>query len=361
MRRAALPQRARRAIACGLAALPIALAIGIGTGSAAAQAAQPSGKPVRVIVPYGAGGLIDAGVRIVTSHMATTLNAPIVVENKPGANANIGAAAGAQAPADGHTLLATAAYFTTNPVVESGLRWSPEQLAPLARFALSPSVVVVSAASPYRSLQELLLAAHAAGKVSAGESGPGASQTMVKDLLADSAGVSFLTVQYAQGGTSYVTDLLNGDVTMGVIPINVGLGLVQGGRARALAITSQARLPMLPDTPTMAEAGYPDASIDSWIGFHVPAGTPPEAVRRLAGAVQAATQDDGVRQRLATAGAQAAFLDTPSFTAFLRQDQQRAHRFMKLRQSQSQSQSERPRPGPGPTPKLSANANANVR
>lgn len=289
------------------------------------------GKPIHIIVPYGAGGLIDSMTRIVATEMSVLLDAPIVIENKPGANANIGAALVARADPDGHTLLASSSYFTTNPLVEEQLSWERAQFTPVARFALAPSLVVVGRDSPYPSLRALLDAARANTRITAGESGPGASQTMVKDLLQDAASVQFVSVRYAQGGTSYVSDLISGTVDMGVVPMNVGLGLAQGGKVHALAITSAARSPLLPDTPTLAELGVPDASISSWIGFHAPAGTPPDAIKRIADAVEKATQNASVRQRLATTGADEAYLGTAAFSAFLDEDQARGQRFAALR------------------------------
>ena len=133
-----------------------------------------NGKPFRVIVPYGAGGLLDTVTRAVVSKMAVDMDATFVVENKPGANANVGAAHAARASADGRVLLASGNYITTNPQVEASLAWSPQQLTPIARFALSPNVLVVPKASPYRTLQELLAAARKDRSISIAESGPGA-------------------------------------------------------------------------------------------------------------------------------------------------------------------------------------------
>lgn len=288
-------------------------------------------RPVRVVVPYGTGGLIDVMTRIVTARMSETMGVPIVVENRPGGNANIGAALVAGAEPDGTTILASSSYFTTNPLLEPKLRWSTEQFAPVARFAISPSAVVVSDASQYKTLQEMLEAAKTPKQVTTAEAGPGASQTMVKDLLADLAGVEFLTVQYAQGGTTYLADLAAGTISMGVIPMAVALGPIKGGRLRALAITSDARSAHLPDTPTLAETGFAGAAVNSWVGFHVPVKTSPELIQRLAEAVAEATSNEDVKSRLAGAGARDAYLDTSAFRDFLQRDLERGNRFVKLR------------------------------
>lgn len=291
------------------------------------------GKTFRVIVPYGAGGLLDTVTRAVVSKMALSMDAPFVVENKPGANANVGAAYAARSSADGRVLLASGNYVTTNPQIEEDLSWSSQQLTPIARFGLSPNVVVVPNASPYRTLQELLAAAKKDRSISIAESGPGAPQTMVNMVLADSASVRFLAVQYAQGATAIVPDLVGGRVDMAVIPIGVALGLVNGGQLRALAITSATRSRQLPNTPTMAESGVPAAAISSWVGLHAPAGTSPEMVRRLSDAAREAMSDEVVTRTLANTGTQVGYLDTPSFRAFLNGELEQGRRFSKLRKA----------------------------
>ncbi|CAN7781729.1 tripartite tricarboxylate transporter substrate binding protein [Cupriavidus necator] len=288
-------------------------------------------KPIRVIVPYGAGGLLDTVTRAVVGRMAVIMDTAFVVENKPGANANVAAAYVARAPSDGHVLLATGNYVTINPQIEANLAWSPRQLTPVARFALAPNVLVVPMASPYRTLQDLLTAAKKDRSISIAEAGPGAPQTMVTLVLANSASVRFLAVQYAQGATSIVSDLIGGRIDMTVMPMNVALGLVNAGQVRALAITSATRSSQLPDTPTMAETGVPAAAINSWVGFHAPAGTPPEMVRRLAVALREATSDESVKRALANTGNQIEYLDTTSFAAFLNGNAEQARRLAKLR------------------------------
>ena len=288
-------------------------------------------KPFRVIVPYGAGGLLDTVTRAVVSRMAVIMGTTFVVENKPGAHANVAAAYVARAPSDGHTLLATGNYITTNPQIEANLAWSPKQLTPVARFSVSPNVLVVPKASPYRTLQELLTAAKKDRSISIAEAGPGATQTLVNLVLADSASVRFLAVQYAQGATSMVSDLIGGRIDMAVMPMNVALGLSNGGQARALAITSATRSGQLTDIPTMAEAGVPAAAIDSWVGMHAPAGTPPEMVKRLADALRQATSDEAVKRTLGNTGSQVEYLDTTSFDAFVNSNVEQARRLAKLR------------------------------
>lgn len=259
---------------------------------------------------------MDVMSRIMATRMAQTLGQPVVVENRPGANANIGPAYVAQAPADGRTLLATASYFSTNPLIESNLQWSPRQLVPVARFGISPNLYVVPAKSSASTLKDFLAQAKTTPGMPVMDAGRGATQTMVQMVLEDAAKVTFTHVQY-RGGVSYVPDIISGTLSGGVVPFNVALGLVKNGDLKALAITSAKRSALLPNVPTMAEAGFPEAGIDSWLGYHVPAGTPPDVVKRLMTAVEEAAANADVRTRFATLGAESAYLDTGAFEAFL--------------------------------------------
>ena len=296
---------------------------------ALAQTDSTSTQPVRIVVPYAVGGLIDVMNRVMAHRMSQTLGQPVVVENRPGANANIGPALVVQAPPDGRTLLASASYFSSNPLIEAKLQWDPKSLVPVARFAMSPNIMVVPRSSPANTLKELLALAKESPGMPVMDAGRGAPQTMVQEVLQDSAQVRFTPIQY-KGGTSHVPDLVAGTLSAGVVPFNVALGLVKNGDLKALAVTSKERSPLLPDVPTMAESGFPEAGIDSWLGFHVPVGTPPDVVRRLVAAVEEAAGDAGVRERLSSLGAQSAFLDTAAFDAFLLEDLTRARRLVRL-------------------------------
>ena len=223
-----------------------------------------SGKLTRNVVPYAAGGVSDVANRIMASRMVQLLGHAVIVENRPGANANIGPAFVTQAAADGQTLLASSSYFTINPLVERNLQWDPKRFVPVARFAVSPNVIVVPASSPFNLLKDLVAAAKAKPGMLVPESGVGASQTIVKENLQDAAQIKFLAVQY-KGGVSYVPDLLNGTLAMGIVPLNVGLGLVKGGQLKALAITGKKRSALLPEIPTLNESGYPSANAETWL------------------------------------------------------------------------------------------------
>ncbi len=290
------------------------------SAAAAASVAQPfPNKALRVIVPYPVGGAVDVMTRFVTNHMAQTLGQPIVIDTRPGANANIGPEAAARAAPDGYTLLASATFLVVNPLLETGLRWAPRDFVPVARFTQAPNILVVPASHPSKSVAEFVAAAKAAPGLPVGDSGPGAPQTIAVELLKRAAGVEFQSVGY-KGGPPILGDLINGQLAMAVLPLNVAMSSIAGGRVRALATTSNRRSPLLPDLPTMAESGYPDVTVISWYGFHVPTGTPPEVIRRIADAVGAAAADDATRSRTATAGGEISFLETEPFRKVLDED-----------------------------------------
>jgi len=302
-----------------------ALALGV----AALAHAQPfPSKPIKVVVPYPVGGAVDVMTRLITSHMQQTLGQPVIVENRPGANANIGPDVVSKAAPDGYTVLATATYLIANPLVETGLRWTPKELVPVARFTVAPNVVVVPGGSPSSTVQALVAAAKARpGELNYGEAGPGAPQTMAIEMLKKVAGIDMQSVMY-KGSPPVIADLINETLSMSVLPLNVAMGAISGGRIKALASTSNRRSSLIPDVPTMAEVGYPDVTVISWYGLHVPAGTPPEVIAKLSAAVRAAAAAEEVRTRTAGVGGEIAFLDTAAFDAFLREDEVRWQKFV---------------------------------
>ena len=301
--------------------------LGCLSGGGAGAQGWPA-KPVRVIVPYPAGGVVDVMTRALTIRLATDLGQPFVVESKPGAGANIAAEFVANAPADGYTLLVSAPYIINNPMLETGLRWQPKDFVPVARYALSPSFILVPPASPARTVKDYVALARAKPGLAVGDGGAGSTQSMATQMLAVVAGFTFEAIGY-KGAPPVIPDLINGALSMSIIPSTVAIPQVTSGKLRALANTSAKRSPLLPDVPTIAEAGFPEVTVESWYAFHVPTGTPREVVQRLSAAVGAAAAAPEVQARLATAGGEAAFLGTADFESFLRSDTERWQRFAK--------------------------------
>ena len=316
---------ARRSTLAALAALAAAAA---GPARGQAAGAWPT-RPVRVVVPYPAGGVVDVLTRAVTASMGPVLGQPVIVEARPGANANIGADAVATAAPDGHTLLVSASFLVNNPMIETGLRWKPSDFVPIARFALSPSYLVVPATSPARTVQELVELIRRSPGAQYGEGGAGSPQSMSTQMLATVAGLRIEPVLY-KGAPPIVPDLIAGSLAFAVLPSTVAIPPVKSGRLRALANTSAKRSPGLPDVPTIAEAGFADATVLSWYGLHAPAGTPAAAIRRIDEAVAAAAGSAEVRERLEAAGGEAGYLGGADFVAFMAEEQKRWARFVQL-------------------------------
>lgn len=303
----------------------VVLAASLATSPGVHAQAWPS-KPVRVIVPYPAGGVVDVMTRAVTVRLASDLGVAFVVESKSGAGANIGAEAVANAAPDGYTLLVSAPYIINNPLLESGLRWQPKDFVPVTRYALSPSFILVPNSSTARTVKDYVALARTKPRPPVGDGGAGSTQSMATMMLARVAGIDFELIGY-KGAPPIIPDLINGLVSMAIIPSTVAIPQVQAGKLRALANTSDKRSPQLPDVPTIAEAGFPDVTVLSWYGFHVPAGTPREVIQKLSAAVGTACANAEVQSRLAAAGGEAGYQATADFEAFLRSDSERWNRF----------------------------------
>ncbi len=294
-----------------------------------AQAAYPS-RPIRVIVPYAAGGVVDIQTRALTQSLQVELGQPVVVEVKPGASGNIAAELVARAPADGYTLIVSASFMINNPLLETGLRWAPRDFVPIGRFALSPSYFVVPASSSARNVKEFVeLARKANPPWQYADGGTGTPQTMANEVFKTVAGIALEPVMY-KGAPPVIPDLLNGMVAMTISPSTVAIPHVKSGGLRALANINSRRSPQLPDVPTIAEAGYPEATALSWYGLHAPAGTPPEVLAVLEAAMRKATATSEVKERLANAGGEEAFLGTRDFVEFLKTDAARWEKLVKI-------------------------------
>jgi tripartite-type tricarboxylate transporter receptor subunit TctC len=252
---------------------------------AAGQQPYPS-RPVRVVVPYPAGGGVDVMARIVAARMGDLLGQPVVIDNRPGASANLGPDHVAKSRPDGHTLLASATYLVTNPLLEEGLSWRPGDLQPVARLTTTPNLFVVGASAPFRTLPDFVAHARANPGVPVATSGSGSPQTMAVELLRARARLDFNLVPY-RGAPPVMSDLLNGTVAMSVLPLGAVMGMLQAGQLRPLAAASAARSPLMPEVPSMTEAGYPELTMVSWYGLHAPAGTPDSVKTRCAAATPA--------------------------------------------------------------------------
>ncbi|MCO4889491.1 tripartite tricarboxylate transporter substrate binding protein [Cupriavidus sp. WGtm5] len=270
-------------------------------GGSDAAAADFPGKPIRYVVPFAAGGLTDIMARMVGHQLSEEWKKPIVVDNRPGGNANIGAEQVAKAPPDGYTWLAVTLTHASNVTLFPKPPFSMQKdLVPVARIASSPMMVVVPASSPIKSMKDLAAAAQQS-KLNAGSSGNGTPPHLTLALFESQTRTSFTHVPY-KGGAPSMTDLIGGQIDVVFSNFPESLAYVKGGKLRALAVTTRERHPLLPDVPTVAEAGYPELIVENWTGLMMPAGTPRPIVDKVAASVARMLAAESVRGRIVTAG-----------------------------------------------------------
>jgi len=270
--------------------------------SAMAQAAYPS-KPITLVVTYPPGGGADAMARLIGPKMGEALGQSIVIENRPGASGQIGAAAVAKAPPDGYTLMLDASSFSVNPSLYPKLPYdSSKAFLPIGVVALFPNVVLVNANFPAKSIAELTAAARK-GKdaVSYASSGNGSAQHLAGALFESAAKVDMVHVPYKGGGPA-LNDVIGGQVPLFFGNLASTLQHIQSGKLRALAVTSEKRSPILPDVPTLGEAGLKGTEIYEWNAVFAPANTPETVMRKLAAAFQQALDSPEVKARVAQLG-----------------------------------------------------------
>jgi len=256
----------------------------------ALAAVLPSGRAVagyperivKIVVPFAPGGGTDSVARTLAQEMARDLGQSVIIENKPGAGTIIGTQAVATSEPDGYTLLMETFANAVNPSLNSKLPYDPHNdFAPVALVARSFNIVVVNAKSPYRSIADLIAAAKSEpDKLSYGTYGTGTSAHLAGELFKSMAKVNLTTVPY-KGAAPAITDLLGGQIQVMFTTVASAASLIAGGQLRALAVTSVERSPAFPDVPTVAEAGVPGYSAESWYGLFAPAKTPSAIIDRL--------------------------------------------------------------------------------
>lgn len=290
-------------------------------GAAFAQA-YPT-KPIRVIVPYPAGGATDFFARTVFPKMGEGLGQPMVVENRPGAGTAIGASEVARSAPDGYTLLlGDAGTFAFNPTLYKKLSYDPvKDFAPVSltgRFALiltvNPNTLKVS------SVKEFVdLAKSQPGKIDYGAPGPGSPIHLAMELFRARAGLVMTPIPY-KGGADALNDLIGGRIGTMFLDIASGLPQIRGGKVRALAVASEKRVAALPDLPTIGESGYPGFEAWAWQGFVAPASTPREVVAKLNAEFQKVMADAAMRQKLAESGFEPQTSTPEQFTAYMKSE-----------------------------------------
>jgi len=294
----AFPCRPARRLACALfAALALMLA-------QAARAEYPD-QPVRLVVPFPAGGGADTLARIIMPKVGQHLGKPIVIDNRPGAGGNVGSELVARAAPDGYTLLyGTNGTLAINATLYGNLRFDPvKDFAPVSPMTLIAAMLVVHLDFPVQTVAELIRYAKAhPGKVNFGSAGNGTTSHLAGELFKTMADVDIVHIPY-RGGAQAATDLIGGQVQMMIEVMPNAYPLVRGGKVRGLAVTTARRFPAAPEYPTIDESGLPGFEVSAWDGVLAPAGTPPAIVDRLNAAIRRALDDPEVREALLAHGA----------------------------------------------------------
>lgn len=282
------------------ARLGIALTAAVLT-TGAALAAYPD-KPVKLVVPFSPGGGTDLIARTLGTGMSQTLGQPVIIENKPGAGTIIGTDAVAKSPADGYTLVVASFAHAVNPSLMPKLPYAADKaFTPVMLIGKGPNVLVVRADSPYKSVNDVVAAARAQPeKLSYASQGNGTSAHLAGEMFTNLAKVKMTHVPYKGAGPA-ITDLLGGQVDMMFATASAVATFIEGGKLRALAVTSADRSPALKGVPTVAET-VPGYAVESWYGLYAPAGTPADVVAKLNAAAKKAAQSPDFRKRIESEG-----------------------------------------------------------
>lgn len=292
-----------------IASITLALACGAGQG-----ADFPS-RPVRVIVPNPAGGTVDIVARTLAQSMAPALGQPVVVDLKPGGDTIIGTEAAARASADGHTVVIVGTSFAFNPIVHKLPYDTAKDFVPVARLVKLPLVIAVHPSVPARSLTELIeLAKRTPGSL---DYASFATARLAGEMFKAHAGIDLHAIPY-QGGVQATTAVVGGHVKVLAGPLSDAIPHLNGGRLRALAVTSLERAEAVKEVPTVAESGYPGFEFVNWMGMMAPAATPAATLERLAREARLALDKPEARANLARIGVAPAYLDGAAFGDFVR-------------------------------------------
>jgi tripartite-type tricarboxylate transporter receptor subunit TctC len=283
---------------------------------AAATAQDWPARPIRAIIPFGAGSATDLVPRIVFEQLSTQLGQPIVVENRTGAGGTLGTSAVAKADSDGYTLLAHSNALTVAPAIYSNLPYDTvNDFSAIIPFGSLPAVLIMSPEKGFKTIQAMVAAAKAKpGSFNYGSVGVGSGTHLSAEKLKLGGGFDAVHIPF-RGGPEALTEVIAGRVDFYFCPINTALPLIREGKLVALVTNGAARAPELPDVPTTLEAGYKDSDFPIWIGMLAPARTPQPIIDRLSAETIKALKVPGTQDRLAKAGITPLIMTPPEFDA----------------------------------------------
>jgi tripartite-type tricarboxylate transporter receptor subunit TctC len=300
-----------------IAALLLLAGVAIASTPAAIADDYPS-RPVKVIVPFGAGGPTDVYTRAIAEELRKSVQQPFVMENRPGAGTTIGTDVVAKAPPDGYTLLMVSGTQAVNETLYAHKSYQlMRDLVPIAPLIDSDLVLVVHPSVPAKTLGELLALARAKpGTLNYGSSGPGSNYHMAGELLKNLTGIDIVHVPY-KGSTGARNDILGGQIQILFDSVPTMAPQIKAGMVRALGTSGKTRSPILPDVPTMAEAGVPDFNATLWVGFMAPAGTPQPIVDKLHDEITKILRRPDIKQAWEKTGATPLVMTQAEFKSFM--------------------------------------------
>ena len=302
-------------------------------GGATAQAQAYPSKPIRIVVPYGAGGGIDVISRLVGERLSQRLGQPVLIENRPGGGTLLGAEQVAKSAPDGYTLMVTTdSTMTINQHIYAKLPYDPvKDFVPITQLVFLNQLLLQNPAVPANNLKELIAYAKAnPGKLNYGSYGSGSQPHLAMEILKSQAGLYIVHVPY-RGLTQTVPATIAGDVQLTFSGAASSLAFIKSGRLKALAVGGKTRLALLPDVPTFTESGFPDVPANAWFGLFAPAATPRDIVMKLHAEVVRILRDPEFVQKELIAKGYELIASTPEeFTAFLADDSVRNARAVKI-------------------------------
>jgi tripartite-type tricarboxylate transporter receptor subunit TctC len=309
--------------------LPLIALAAIGINGTASAQTYPN-RPIRMVVPYAAGGSVDIIARVIAAKLSDNLGQPVIVENRTGAGGNAGADVVAKSPPDGYTMLLAAAGLAISGALYKNLPFDPvKDFAPVTQVIESAFVLLESPKVPAANLRDLIALAKAKpGAMNYGSSGVGSSLHLSTEIFKNSAGIDVVHIPY-RGDAPLYAALIAGDIQMAMSPLSSGLAQVQGNQMRGLAVTGPRRAPQLPDVPTFKESGVAGLETSSWQSLLMPANTPREIVLRVQQEVSKVVHLPDVVARFQALGGAEPVGSTPEeFGAVFRADVEQAKRII---------------------------------
>jgi len=288
-------------------------------GLSASAQTYPS-KPIRFVVPYPAGGPLDTVARLLAQKVSESVKQPVIVDNKPGAGGNIGAADVAKAPPDGYTILMGAvATHAINPTLYASIPYDPiRDFTPIMQVASTPNVLVVNPSIPASNVKEFIAYAKAnPGKLNFGSGSTGSAGHLAGELFKTMAGVEMTHIPY-KGAAPAMTDLIGGQIQLMFDNLASSLAQVRAGKVKALAVTTAKRTTLAPDLPTIAESGLPGFDISTWFGIFAPGGIPKDVAARLHEEFARALAQPDVREKMLNLGAEPVGNTPEQFAAYIK-------------------------------------------